>query len=67
MRWEKKERVTFGSECTSMLETRSCCVDCEGAFHVLRPKDLRRTLRFFWRFECKLIENIFGIRKIFVS
>ena len=47
--------------------TRSCCIDCQGAFHVLRPEDLRRTLRFFWRSECKLIENIFGIPKIYVS
>ena len=41
MRWEKKERVIFGSECTSMLITRSCCIDCQGAFHVIRQ------LRFF--------------------
>ena len=45
MRWGKKERVTFASECTSMLMTKSCCIDCQGA--VLRPEDLRRTLRFF--------------------
>ena len=47
MRWGKKEGVTFGSECSSMLITRSCCIDCQGAFHVLRPEDLWRTLRFF--------------------
>ena len=51
MRWGMKERVTFGSECTSMLITRSCCIDCQGAFNVVRPEDLRRILRFSWRFE----------------
>ena len=50
-----------------MKITRSCCIDCQGAFHALRPEDLRRTLRFFCCSECKLIENFFGIRKIFVS
>ena len=41
----KKERVTFGSECTLMLITRNWCIVCQGAFHVLRPKNLWRTLR----------------------
>ena len=50
-----------------MLITRSCCIDCQGTFNVLRPEDLRHTLGLFWRSECKLIENIFGILKIFVS
>ena len=48
MRRGKKERVTFASECTSMLMTKSCCIDCQGA--VLRPEDLLRTLRFFCGF-----------------
>ena len=66
MHWGKKEGVTFGSECTPMLIIRSCCIDCQGSFHGLRPKELRHTLRFFWRSECKLIEKFFGILKIFV-
>ena len=49
-----------------MQITRSCYIDCQGAFHKLRSEDLR-TFRFFWRSECKLIKNISDIRKIFVS
>ena len=65
MLWGKIERVTFGSECSSMLITRSCCIDYQGPS--IRPEDLRRVLRFFWRFDCRLIEKYFGIGKIFVS
>ena len=60
---ERKDDLWF----TTMLITRSCCINYQGAFHVLRPEVLRHTFRFFWFSECKLIENIFGVRKIFVS
>ena len=67
MRWEMKERKgDLYSECTSMQITRSCYIDCQGTFHILRSEDLR-TFRFFWRSVCKLIKNIFDIRKIFAS
>ena len=55
----KKESVTFAPECTSTLMTRSSCIDCQGVFHILRPEDLRRTLRFFGVPSAKLKENTF--------
>ena len=62
----KARKGDLCSEFTSMQITRSCCFDCQGTFHVHRSEDLR-TFGFFWRSECKLIKNIFDIRKIFVS
>ena len=47
MCWGIKERKgDLCSECTSMQITRSCCIDCQGTFHLLMSEDLR-TLRFF--------------------
>ena len=68
MLWGMKERKgDLCSECASMQITRSCYIDdCHGAFHVVRSEDIR-TLRFFWRSECKLLKNIFDKCKILVS
>ena len=41
MGWGMEERKgDLCSEFTSMQITRSCYIDCQGAFHVLRSEDL---------------------------